>query len=98
MEDGFTRLVPPEFTTRSVIGLNGYSTPRLENAIKRLEPAPTAIDPHTNFLTVYTKAAEKHYDELLQKYAGDLDTSQIFVSKPTSLLRLSPPQPLLFLH
>ena len=46
-------------------------------------------------MSVYAKFAEKHYDDLLKKYEGDLDTSQIFVSTSASLTRLFL-QPLLF--
>ena len=46
----------------------------------------------TNFVTVYKKAADKHYDDLLEKYAGDLETSQIFVSRFTPLARPVSPQ------
>ena len=53
---------------------------RLEKAITELKPTPINIDPATNFWTVYKKVADEHDDDLLSKYAGDLDTSLLFVS------------------
>ena len=53
---------------------------RLEKAITDLKPTPISIDPATNFWTVYKKVADEHDNDLLSKYAGDLDTSLLFVS------------------
>ena len=69
----------------------------MEKAIEETKPTPTAMDPNQKILTVYTGLAEKHYDDLLKKYDGDLDTSQIFVSTSASLARLLSPHPLLLL-
>lgn len=91
VEDGFTRLDLPKIATRFV-GTKWSSHPRLEKAIKESNSTPTDIDPMTNFVTVYKKAADKHYDDLLEKYAGDLETSQIFVSRFTPLARPVSPQ------
>ncbi|KAF9782745.1 hypothetical protein BJ322DRAFT_168803 [Thelephora terrestris] len=51
---------------------------RLEKAIKELKPAPVNTDPTTDFWTVYKKVADEHDNDLLNKYAGDLDTSLLF--------------------
>ena len=68
---------------------------RLEKAIAELNPHKLKTDPTTNFWTVYKKVAEEHDNDLLNKYAGDLDTSLLFVSIFMSLTRLASPQPLL---
>jgi hypothetical protein len=72
----------------------------LEKAIEELKvttTTPTDIDPATNFWTVYKKVADEHDDDMLNKYAGDLDTSLLFVSMFTSLqvARLCPLNPVL---
>ena len=53
---------------------------RLENAVADLKPPPDNIDPTTNFWTVYKKVADEHDNDLVSKYAGDLDNSLLFVS------------------
>ena len=58
---------------------------RLEKAVADLKPPPNNIDPITNLWTVYKKVADEHDDDLVSKYAGDLDTSLLFVSVSTSL-------------
>jgi len=63
----------------------------LEKAIADLKPPPNNIDPTTNFWTVYKGVADEHDNDLVSKYAGDLDTSLLFVSPLVSLAR--PPVP-----
>jgi len=60
----------------------------LEKAIADLKPPPNNIDPTTNFWTVYKKVADEHDNDLVSKYAGDLDTSLLFVSALVSLVCL----------
>jgi hypothetical protein len=60
---------------------------RLEKAIMDLNPNPINIDPTTNFWTVYKKFADGHDEDLVSKYAEDLDTSLLFVSTSASLTR-----------
>jgi len=57
-----------------------------------LKPPPINIDPMTNFWTVYKKVADEHDNDLVLRYAGDLDTSLLFVS---TLIFLAP---LIFLN
>ena len=64
---------------------------RLEKAITELKTTPTDIDPATNFWTVYKKVADEHDGDMLDKYAGDLDTSLLFVSAFTSFACLMSP-------
>ena len=59
--------------------------PRFEKAIASLKPTKLKADPATHFWTVYKKVADEHDDDLVSKYAGDLDTSLLFVSAFTSL-------------
>jgi len=60
----------------------------LEKAIADLKPPPNNIDPTTNFWTVYKKVADEHDNDLVSKYAGDLDNSLLFVSTLVSLARM----------
>jgi len=53
-----------------------------------LKPPTINNDPTTTFWTVYKKVADEHDSDLVTKYAGDLDTSLLFVSTFTSLARL----------
>ena len=66
---------------------------RLEKTLADLKPDKLKTDPATHFWTVYKKIADEHDDDLLGKYAGDLDTSLLFVSIFTSLARFVSPQP-----
>ena len=75
IKNGFNRLVLSKLSTRPVM-INCMFHLRLEYAIKELKPTP----PDADLWNVYTTAAEKHCDDLLKKYQGDLETSQIFVS------------------
>ncbi|KAF9782757.1 hypothetical protein BJ322DRAFT_1009072, partial [Thelephora terrestris] len=51
---------------------------RLEKSIAEWNPHKLKTDPTTNFWTVYKKVADEHDNDLLNKYAGDLDTSLLF--------------------
>ena len=65
----------------------------MEKVIADLNPQERRIDPATRFWTVYKEIADEHNNDLFNKYAGDLDTSLLFVSIFTSFARLVPPQP-----
>ena len=69
----------------------------MEKTITDWNPQKLKTDPTTNFWTVYRNVADEHDDDLLKKYAGDLDTSLLFVSIFTSLARLVSLNPVLFL-
>ena len=60
------------------------SCSRLEKAIANRKPTGVKADPATNFWTVYKKVAEEHDNGMVSQYIGDLDTSLLFVSRPTS--------------
>lgn len=60
---------------------------RLEEAITNLKPPRIQTDSITNFWTVYKKVADEHDHDLISKCAADLDTSLLFVSSFTSLVR-----------
>lgn len=86
IKNGFNRLVLSKLSTRPIM-TDCMCHLRLEYAIKELKPTP----PDADFMNIYTIAAEKHCDDLLKKYQGDLETSQIFVSTfafPVHLLPL----------
>lgn len=74
------------------------SCSRLEKTIAGLDTQKPRIDPATHFWTVYTKVADGHDNELLNKYAGDLDASLLFVSIFTSLHVSCPLNPVRFLR
>ena len=57
--------------------------PRFENAIASLKPTKTKTDPTTHFWTAYKKVADEHDNDIVSKYVGDLDTSLLFVSRPS---------------
>ena len=79
----------PKFPSRLVRTEASLFRFRLEKAIADLKPPPNNIDPTTNFWTVYKKVADEHDNDLVSKYAGDLDTSLLFVSASVSLSRLA---------
>jgi hypothetical protein len=71
---------------------------RFEKAIAIRKPRKIKTDPTTNFWTVYKEVADGYDTDLVSKYAGDLDTSLVFVSafmSPTCLTCLNK---LFFLH
>jgi hypothetical protein len=59
---------------------------RFEKVVTSWKPEKTKIDPTTNFWTAYKKVADECDDDLVSKYAGDLDTSLLFVSPFSSLV------------
>jgi len=46
--------------------------------LKPLEEIKT--DPITNFWTVYKKVADEYDNDMISRYAGDMDASLLFVS------------------
>lgn len=74
------RLAVLKFTSRLVGTESALSHFRLEKAIADSKPTPVNIDPTTRFWTVYKEVADEHDSDMVAKYAGDLDTSLLFVS------------------
>jgi len=61
---------------------------RLERVIANWKPTKIKTHPTTNFWTVYKKVADECDNDLVSKYVGDLDTSLLFVSTLSPLVRL----------
>ena len=70
---------------------------RLEATGNR-KPAKIKTDPTTFFWITYKKVADEHDKDMVSKYAGDLDTSLLFVSAFTPPARLIHLNRVLFLR